>query len=739
MYQQINNNTKPPCAALFLNHNQSKTASFLTFDDVKERTTSPDKTEKNRSPCIAPQLSGYKVKDEVTSLDAMSMNWIDIDDGDLSKDQLLARLSGAGIESYAVYSTASAMRLNTKTGETNGHRWRVVIEAGVQPVAQWVKIQEALADLLGGDSSANRPTQILYAPTIPPGESDYYDYSIGSGSPLDPGNLPSAIQASIDKRAKAEQEEHARKDEITQARLRQRMPPTTSKGFSFTDASSALPGISQLLENYGYQRIGGKYTSPHSTSGVPGVVVFDDARWFSHHASDTGKGIGLPVENGCCGDAFDLYCHFEHGGNVSAALKGLANKVDPVGQKERQREYMKAQEVEQTINLSKGDFLPYSVTDKFMDDLAKIPPRDWLSEKHLLRGYPSVLVSTGGVGKSTVELSRGVSIATGRDILGLGVSEQCSVLIINNEDDLSEIQRRLAAIMIFHNITPDEIQGRLFIQSGYGSPLIVARQLKDGTVIVSPQVDKIKAFVLENNIGLISVDPFISTHTVGENDNTGIDQVLTVYKGMAKDTHCAISLVHHTRKQGNDSEVHAGDAESGRGASSMKDAARCVDTLARMSLQTANKIGMTPDERVRHIRLDTGKLNYQLLDSGAKWFRMESVFLPNGDSVGVPRPVNLAPSFEQATAEDGRTKWTPTLVAEALHRVMRGSEITFNEIIGLFMEDNDIQERQAKRCASIISNDPKKGTRIKVGGELFEYWYSKSHKTAPIVIHRECL
>ena len=215
-----------------------------------------------------------------------------------------------------------------------------------------------------------------------------------------------------------------------------------------------------------------------------------------------------------------------------------------------------------------------------------------------------------------------------------------------------------------------------------------------------------------------------------------IDKVITEYKRLAHNTRCAVSLIHHTRKQGNDSEAGAGDAESGRGASSLKDAARCVNTLARMSEKTAKKIKLDQYQRVQHIRLDTGKLNYQLMDAEAKWYRMETVYLPNGDDVGTMKPVNLDPYFERAKRDDSRVKWTPSLAAEALHKVMRGNEIAFGEIKGLFMEENNIKDRQARDCATMISNDPDDPTRIKVGIVLFCYWYSKTSKTSPVVIHR---
>lgn len=387
-----------------------------------------------------------------------------------------------------------------------------------------------------------------------------------------------------------------------------------------------------------------------------------------------------------------------------------------------------------------GVFSPSTITNDFSDYIASLPPRAWIIEGHLLRGYVSAVFAPGGVGKSTFQLAMAMSVASGRDLLGLGIDGRVSTLVINNEDDKEEIERRIAAISQKHRIQSKELKDRFFYVSGYGSPLLIAKYLPDGSVIRAPQVDKMERFIKENDIGAIFIDPYISTHNAPENDNTVIDKVVSQYKKLAHDTRCSISLVHHTKKQGNDTEAHAGDAESGRGASSLKDAARCAVTLAKMNEITSKKIGFSPEERVRHIRLDTGKLNFSLPNGEANWYRMDSVRLSNGDWVGVPAPVNLKPLLEQAAKDkDKRIKWTPTLVAEALQRIMgsmKVMDIGFTEIEAKFQSDNGISRSQSKGLATMISNDEGKPTRVMVNGSLVDYWYSKAYKNAPVVIHR---
>lgn len=85
---------------------------------------------------------------------------------------------------------------------------------------------------------------------------------------------------------------------------------------SVIDAYNAANSIHDALVQYGFRRMGSsnRYLSPNSSSKIPGVVVFDDARAYSHHASD-------PFDSAHTFDAFDLFCTFDHGGDVSAAVK----------------------------------------------------------------------------------------------------------------------------------------------------------------------------------------------------------------------------------------------------------------------------------------------------------------------------------------------------------------------------------------------------------------------------------
>ena len=73
--------------------------------------------------------------------------------------------------------------------------------------------------------------------------------------------------------------------------------------------------IESILERHGYKRVTPtRYLSPYSSTGLAGVVVYpSENRIFSHHGSD-------PFDTSKTHDAFDLFCYFEHDGNISPAL-----------------------------------------------------------------------------------------------------------------------------------------------------------------------------------------------------------------------------------------------------------------------------------------------------------------------------------------------------------------------------------------------------------------------------------
>ena len=113
--------------------------------------------------------------------------------------------------------------------------------------------------------------------------------------------------------------------EKSQERKLEKRPATTAIGGSVIDAFVQAHDLTTMLEQYGYTQKGRRrYLSPHSGTGLPGVIVFasGESCWI-HHASDPlcSEDTGRPVS------AFDLFCYYSHHGDIKAAVKDAAQML----------------------------------------------------------------------------------------------------------------------------------------------------------------------------------------------------------------------------------------------------------------------------------------------------------------------------------------------------------------------------------------------------------------------------
>lgn len=294
--------------------------------------------------------------------------------------------------------------------------------------------------------------------------------------------------------------------------------------------------------------------------------------------------------------------------------------------------------------------------DADLYDDGTIEPRRWLYGRALIRGKVTAMVAPPGVGKSTFTMQMAVSLASGKDILGLGIEESTPVWVYNNEDDLEELHRRLAAIRQEFGISREALKGRLFLNSGEqqkftiakrnGHGALTALRMGEDATVMQEQIEKY-------GIGAVIVDPFAETHQGEENDNIQMGYVVGLYRQIAQQGNAAVCIVHHTRKPpAGTSDGHAGNMDSARGASSVLAAARVGLTLYSMSDKDAKKYGVLASQKNRYVRLDYSKGNLALSPDQPLWYRKESVALAlrggATDSVGVLKPAPMVEKAEPA-------------------------------------------------------------------------------------------
>lgn len=287
------------------------------------------------------------------------------------------------------------------------------------------------------------------------------------------------------------------------------------------------------------------------------------------------------------------------------------------------------------------DVPPLAATPFTWKDPLTIPPRPWVYGRHMIRKQVSVTVAPGGVGKSSLTLVEAICLASGRQLLGEWVPHDgLRAWVYNLEDPRDEMDRRVIGAMIFHGVKPDEVEGRLFLDTGRERPLCTAIDIRGEVTIVKPEIEALEAAIREREIDVLIVDPFVSSHRVSENSSGAIDLVAKEWARLADRCNCAIELVHHTRKTGGADAT----TEDGRGSTALLGAARSGRVLNKMSEDDRKKAGVDGDPAT-YFGIDRDKAN--LAPAGKRqWVRMASVDLGQGDHVGVAHSWAWPDAFE---------------------------------------------------------------------------------------------
>ncbi|MCK1367232.1 bifunctional DNA primase/polymerase [Bradyrhizobium sp. 62] len=301
-------------------------------------------------------------------------------------------------------------------------------------------------------------------------------------------------------------------------------------------------------------------------------------------------------------------------------------------------------------------------------DAADIPRRASLYAYHLFRKFVSSTVGAGGGGKSSHAIVETLSMVSGLALLGPAPPEPLSVWYVNLEDPLDEIERRFVAAAKHHGIDLNTLRGRLFVDSGRDQEFVVLRNEGKGTRVVEPVVKSMIAEMIANQIDVLIVDPFISTHEVEENDNSKIQQVAKQFVRIADEANAAVELVHHVSKGSGDGKGEV-TADSARGASALKDKARSVRTINGMTVEEAKKAGIDTNERFSYFRINSGKANLAKRTGHSEWRRLVSVDVGNGTKWTPGDSVGVVERWEWPTETSDVDEITPDQLNEIRRRI----------------------------------------------------------------------
>jgi DNA polymerase len=280
----------------------------------------------------------------------------------------------------------------------------------------------------------------------------------------------------------------------------------------------------------------------------------------------------------------------------------------------------------------------------------KIAPWQWLYGQHLLRGEVAGTVAMGGTGKSSKSIVEALAMASGRALLGEQVSP-LRIVLINLEDTRNTLDKRIAAAMKHYVLTPADIGDRLIVKAKGEVKIKVARQLRSGDVARDEAVvGALTRLMIEHKADVLSIDSFIRTHRVNENDNSAIEEVVECFESIATEAQCAVHLWHHTRKGGGEKAT----IESARGAIAFVDACRSARIMETMSAKEHAELKAVQPEMMLagyYFRSFNGKRNFAPPADQSDWFKLESIMLRNSDNVGVVTPWQYPEIWADLSAE----------------------------------------------------------------------------------------
>lgn len=285
----------------------------------------------------------------------------------------------------------------------------------------------------------------------------------------------------------------------------------------------------------------------------------------------------------------------------------------------------------------------FSIKPFDFDFLDTITPREWLLDDHYIRDYVSLTVSPGGLGKSSMAMIEGLSMASNRPLFdGMKLHEQRKLRVMywNGEDPQEENGRRLKAAMIHYGIKPDDIRGFWFMESGREKSIRLASMVRGETLIDEEFFVELESELKAAEIDVFIIDPFVQVHGVSENDNGAIDAIAKRLGKLAGRCRLSLELVHHVRKPSTTHKAET-DVNDARGASALQGAVRAARVLNVMSEDVAELAGVDESERERYFSTKVGKASMSPSKGQSAWRHMVGVPIGNAtdtreqDYVGV--------------------------------------------------------------------------------------------------------
>lgn len=280
-------------------------------------------------------------------------------------------------------------------------------------------------------------------------------------------------------------------------------------------------------------------------------------------------------------------------------------------------------------------------------DIATLPRTPWLTKDFLLYNDIALVSGPGGVGKSIHAWQVGVHVAQGMPFGWWEAPERPRrVLVLSGEDDLDEIERRVAVACKLAGVERASLGDRFKVRNSRNIRL-VRRDMQSGKITKLPLYDEIHWMVRQFDIGLLIIDPLIKVSSgFVESSNDDMEELFDIIRNLTTGVQCAVLIDDHNNKSGGT------DRNANRGASAKIDAARFSGNLLQMTDKEADDI-KPPQPPESYVRFVGTKANYGKR-IGSMWMELVEYEVGNGETRVALRPRSIA-ELKAASAPDPET------------------------------------------------------------------------------------
>jgi hypothetical protein len=304
--------------------------------------------------------------------------------------------------------------------------------------------------------------------------------------------------------------------------------------------------VGTILSRNKYQPRGNRYLAPDSTTGEPGVYIFEDTgRCYSHHGND-------PLNDGHAHNPFSVFCILEHGGDVKAAVKAAAAELGierthdrpqpPPADDGQDYDQAEREAIREEAQAKPPKATLYHAVIEAKDFIAlNIPPRKVHLAPWLMEASINMICGPRGIGKTMLAFSIIESVARGAAFGPWAAGESANVLYLDGELTMADISERTAYFVQQNYLS------KLYIYSDhYGNHL----GLPSANLLDEDWRKAMKELLLDKNIKLWCVDNIASLAPgIDENSKKDWDPINKFFMEL-RFAGIGTAFVHHTGKEG---------------------------------------------------------------------------------------------------------------------------------------------------------------------------------------------